>query len=64
MEERCSERELSKFKSFIDDIEKITRLLLNVSRRLARAENELRNAPMDATDDEKVGETAIIENLY
>jgi len=52
---KCTDRELSKYKSYIDDVEKITKLLLKLSRRLARAENELRNAPMDATDDDKVG---------
>lgn len=50
---KCTEREFSKFKSYIEEVEKITRLLLKLSRRLARAENDLRNAPM-ATDDEKV----------
>ncbi|XP_067948014.1 serine/arginine repetitive matrix protein 2-like isoform X2 [Watersipora subatra] len=53
VETKCSEREMRKFKSYIGDVETITRLLLKLSRRLARAENELRNAPMDATDDDK-----------
>ena len=54
VEGKCSDREVKKYKSYIDDVEKITKLLLKLSRRLARAENELRNAPMDATDDDKV----------
>jgi len=53
VESKCSDREVKKYKSYIDDVEKITKLLLKLSRRLARAENELRNAPMDATDDDK-----------
>lgn len=54
VESKCNDREVKKYKSYIDDVEKITKLLLKLSRRLARAENELRNAPMDATDDDKV----------
>lgn len=54
VEAKCNDREVRKFKSYMEDVETITRLLLKLSRRLARAENELRNAPMDATDDDKV----------
>ena len=61
VEDKCTEREYSKFKSYIEEVEKITRLLLKLSRRLARAENDLRNAPM-ATDDEKVCYCAIHGN--
>ena len=44
----------------MEDVETITKLLLKLSRRLARAENELRNAPMDATDDDKVGRSSFV----
>ena len=45
-------------------MEKITKLLLKLSRRLARAENELRNAPMDATDDDKVMVYEYTKKIY
>lgn len=59
VESKCNDREVRKFKSYMEDVETITKLLLKLSRRLARAENELRNAPMDATDDDKVGSSFV-----
>ena len=64
VEGKCSDREVKKYKSYIDDVEKITKLLLKLSRRLARAENELRNAPMDATDDDKVMVYEYTKKIY
>ncbi|XP_041356828.1 uncharacterized protein LOC121374019 isoform X2 [Gigantopelta aegis] len=46
VEERCrTEHEKQKFFSYIDDLEKIVRLLLNLAGQLARAENAIQSLP-------------------
>ncbi|XP_059176875.1 serine-rich adhesin for platelets-like [Physella acuta] len=46
VETKCqSQSEKDKFKTYIDDLEKIVRLLLNLSGQLARAENALQALP-------------------
>ncbi|GFS17091.1 protein Shroom2-like [Elysia marginata] len=48
VEARCQSRaEKDKFTSFLDDLEKIVRLLLNLSGQLARAENAVQALPPD-----------------
>lgn len=42
--EQCSERDASKYRSYVEDLDKVTKLLLKLSRRLARAENDVRAA--------------------
>lgn len=45
--------ETDKFKLHVEEVEKITNLLLGLSGRLARAENALKNLPQDHNPDEK-----------
>ena len=46
VEERCrTDHEKQKFFSYIDDLEKIVRLLLNLAGQLARAENAIQSLP-------------------
>lgn len=48
-------QELSKYRLYVDELDKVMCLLLRLSSRLARAENELLALPQDASQGMKVG---------
>lgn len=55
VEARASLAEAEKYKLHVEEIDKITSLLLGLSGRLARAENALLMLVKDADPEEKVG---------
>ncbi|KAL3878345.1 hypothetical protein ACJMK2_030708 [Sinanodonta woodiana] len=65
VEQKCTNQsEKDKYKSYIDDIEKIVRLLLKLSGLLARAENAVQSLPNDANDKVKKMTMEKREKLY
>lgn len=55
VEKKCTgPNEWEKFRAYIDDLEKIVRLLLNLSGQLARAENAVQGLAEDADPKLKV----------
>ena len=63
MESRATSKEYSKFRLHIEDIDKITSLLVSLSGRLARVESAILaiDAGEDSTDD-KVNKIKAIDN--
>ncbi|OCT56181.1 hypothetical protein XELAEV_18000699mg, partial [Xenopus laevis] len=53
IETRCKPNEFDKYKMFIGDLDKVVNLLLSLSGRLARVENELSSLGEDASADER-----------
>ncbi|KAK3576402.1 hypothetical protein CHS0354_026736 [Potamilus streckersoni] len=65
VEQKCTnQNEKDKYKSYINDIEKIVRLLLKLSGLLARAENAVQSLPKDANDKIKKMTLEKREKLY
>ena len=54
MEQRLETKELSKYRSYVDELEKVLFLVLKLSDRLAKAENSIVALPQNASDKEKV----------
>ncbi|KAL5012852.1 hypothetical protein ScPMuIL_011403 [Solemya velum] len=53
VEEKCSRQQRDKFRTYIDDMDKIVKLLLKLSGLLARAENAVQGLPTNAADHQK-----------
>jgi hypothetical protein len=50
-------KELDKYNSYVDELDKIMHLLLKLGGRLARAENAVLSLPDDTAERERVGNT-------
>ncbi|CAK8697610.1 protein Shroom2-like [Clavelina lepadiformis] len=50
----CNEKEVEKYNTFVKDSDKVINLLLSVSQRLSRVENEIKKLPCDAEKEELV----------
>ncbi|GBN87949.1 Protein Shroom2, partial [Araneus ventricosus] len=60
LESTATQNELKKFRNHVQELEKITNLLLSLSGRLARTENALLILPSNASADEKM----LLETKY
>ena len=55
VEKKCQNKaEYDKYKLYVDELDKVMYLLLKLSARLARAQNDVLCLPADASDKQKV----------
>ena len=57
------QNEVDKYKLHVEEVDKITSLILGLSSRLAKSENSLINLPKNWNEDEEVGIKTTIVNL-
>lgn len=54
VEQKLSAKEFDKYRSYVDELEKMLYLILKLSERLAKAENAVQALAQNASDREKV----------
>ena len=63
VKDKCkTEFEFKKYQRYVDDMEQVMLLLLNLSSQLARAENKLLDLPGNTTEKEKVRSRKIMND--